>query len=108
LRQAAGVLGIEPSAYRAWEQDFSKPRADKADALAAFLRLTKADVLGLLGILSPDEVEALRMSPRNPTPARAKRKVLPSAAAQGSVTIPEEQGAYLSGPISVPILALVA
>lgn len=102
MRQAAGVLGIEASAYRAWEQDFSKPRADKAEALASFLRLSKGEVLGLLGILNPEEVEALRMPPRKPRPKSPRR---PEPA---TVTVPEEKGAYLRGPLSAPILALVA
>lgn len=109
MRQAAAALGIEPSAYRAWEQDFSKPRADKADALATFLRLTKAEILGLLGILSAEEVEVLNSAstPGNPSPARSRRRTAP-AAAQASATLSEDQGAYLSGPIFGPDLALVA
>jgi transcriptional regulator with XRE-family HTH domain len=36
LRQAARAIGIEPSAYRAWEEGFSQPKAERADATPHF------------------------------------------------------------------------
>lgn len=104
---AAHDLGVDPMTLKAWEEGFKAPRYDKAESLATYLEISRAEVLGLLGILRPDEVEQLRMRPRNPTPARARKKAAP-AAAQASATLSEDQGAYLSGPISVPVLALVA
>jgi hypothetical protein len=47
---------------RAWEGGFKVPRPDKADMLAMFLGVSRAEVLGLMGILTPGEVEVLRPS----------------------------------------------
>lgn len=99
---AAHDLGVDPMTLKSWEEGFKAPRHDKAEALATYLKVSRAEVLGLLGILSPEEVEALRMPPRKPRPQSPRR---PEPA---TVTVPEEKGAYLSAPISVPILALVA
>lgn len=106
LREAARVLGVDVTTYRAWEAGFMKPqRQENFQALGTFLGVSKAEVLGLLGFLDADEVEVLVSAgdaPRNPTPARARRRDLAPA------TVPEDQGAYLSSAISRPNLALVA
>jgi transcriptional regulator with XRE-family HTH domain len=97
LRQARGErskravaleLGVQPSAYRAWEEGFSVPDGTRAEALAKFLGISKAEVLRLLRILGPEE-EITRVQ-------------------IAAATLSRPSGAYLSGPISVPVLALVA
>lgn len=101
LKTAGEALGVDPMTVKAWEDGWKTPRPDKADQLASYLGISRAEVLGLLGILRPEEVEALRMPPRKPRPKSPRPE-------PATVTVPEEKGAYLSGPISVPVLALVA
>jgi Helix-turn-helix domain len=112
LKTAGEALGVDPMTVKAWEDGWKVPRPDKADPLAAYLGVSRAEVLGLLGILRPEEVETLTMAsgkPRRPTTPRARRRApLRPAGDQGSATLPEEQGAYLSAVISGPGLARVA
>ena len=111
---AAQALGVDPMTLRAWEEGWrgKSPRPDKVDALAEYLQASRAEVLGLLGILRPEEVETLTTAsgnPRRPTRPRARRRAAAAAAAaQGSATLPEDQGALLSAVISGLDLALVA
>ena len=107
-RAAAADLGCSEMSYAMWAKGVWKPDAARAAELAAFTGKDRVEILGLLGVLDDDQVATLMAKPRKPAPAHTRRKAVPATAGQGSVTIPEEQGAYLSGPISVPILALVA
>lgn len=88
-RAAARELGVAVQTYIWWERDAVTPRLSKADTLARWLGVPLDEVLEKL---HDSEVRAMRDREQD-------RPV---------VTIPEEQGAYLSGPISVPVLALVA
>jgi transcriptional regulator with XRE-family HTH domain len=97
LREAARVLGVDVTTYRAWEAGFMRPqRQENFEALGTFLGLSKPEILGLLGYLTEEEVRTLVGNKRHRGTATA------------AATLSEDQGAYLSGPISVPILALVA
>jgi transcriptional regulator with XRE-family HTH domain len=109
LKTAGEALGVDPMTVKAWESGWKVPRPDKADQLAAYLGVSRAEVLGLLGILRPEEVETLTMtSPRSPTTPRARRRAPLRTGAQASATLPEDQGAYLSTAIFGPLLARVA
>lgn len=111
LRLAAHDLGVDPMTLKAWEGGFKAPRPDKAQILAAYIGITKAEVLGLLGILDQEEVEALLVTagkPRTPTTPRARRKAAQRATADGSATLSELEGAFLSGPFFGRELARVA
>jgi transcriptional regulator with XRE-family HTH domain len=88
-RAAARELGVAVQTYIWWERDAVTPRLNKVAALAGWLDVSEDEVLRKL---HDGEVRALRDREQD-------RPV---------VTIPGVEGAYLSGPISVPVLALVA
>ena len=54
-RAAARELGVSPQTYVWWERGAVTPKATQATALAAWLGITRADVLVALGVLEPGE-----------------------------------------------------
>jgi transcriptional regulator with XRE-family HTH domain len=54
-RAAARELGVSPQTYVWWERGAVTPKATAAGALAAWLGLSKGDVLVALGVLDPGE-----------------------------------------------------
>jgi DNA-binding XRE family transcriptional regulator len=54
-RAVARELGVSPQTYVWWERGAVTPKATWAGELAAWLGVTKADVLVAMGILDPDE-----------------------------------------------------
>jgi transcriptional regulator with XRE-family HTH domain len=54
-RAVARELGVSPQTYVWWERGAVTPKATAAGDLAAWLGLTKGDILVALGILEPGE-----------------------------------------------------
>ncbi|HEU5001541.1 MAG TPA: helix-turn-helix transcriptional regulator [Actinomycetota bacterium] len=54
-RAAARELGVSPQTYVWWERGAVTPKATQAGPLAAWLGISKADVLVAMGVLEPGE-----------------------------------------------------
>jgi transcriptional regulator with XRE-family HTH domain len=59
LRHAAEQLGVSDKIVKAWEWGFVKPDVDKIATIARYTGETRARVLVLRGVLTPDEGRAL-------------------------------------------------
>ena len=58
LRAVADELGVDTMTVRAWEEGFKRPKAERAEALGAFLGKSTIDVLVLMGVLPESEKTA--------------------------------------------------
>lgn len=54
-RAAAGEIGVSDTLYGMWEDDYRTPSPRRASALADFTGLHRAEVLVLLGAITPEE-----------------------------------------------------
>ena len=59
-RWAAAQIGITDRMYKQWEEEYARPDSDKATAIARFCGTPRADVLVLMGLLTPLEGAKLR------------------------------------------------
>ena len=58
-KAAGNVLGVSDKMVKMWEADFTIPDWDKADAIADYCEVSRAEVYRLLGILTAAEAAHL-------------------------------------------------
>lgn len=59
-KQAADDLGITDRMYKQWETGYARPGPDRADMIAEFTGVHRADILAMLGVIWPEEAELLK------------------------------------------------
>lgn len=68
-KQAANRIGVSLAAYRMWETGGSQPAKQWYPSLAAFMGITFEDILGVVGLLTQEQVALLKASGGNLPPS---------------------------------------